>query len=334
MPLAELDILDFVAMTATVQEFHYPELPIYDFLFPTSEETDGGRYFAYDLLKASRDIAQPTSPGAPSKNVALQAVGQKSGQMIRLAESKTLGGEMLANLRAMGRRSRERAAIKVAQEQRDLHRRNRRFKEYAAAKMLTGTLTISADDVKATLNYGIATAHKPTASASWATAGTDIPGDIRTWKRLIRQNSGYEPTHAICNEGVMKNLMANTAVKEYLGEGAYKAQVGRNGAITEFMGLTIHVWDHGYVPSGGSFTRFIADDKFIITPEPDGSWCKELVGSEYVAQPGSDELTEAFGEYSTAEIMRDPAGVKTIVGDNFIPAMPVPDAVVYADVTP
>lgn len=335
MGLGELSILSHVSLTAAVQEFKYgPADELATFFCPNPQPTDGGDSFKYDVLKADRDMAAPTVAGAPSKRVALQAVDQKSGRCIHVKEHKALDGDTLANLRQAGNRRREVAQRKIGQELMLLQRRSARLRNYAVAQMLTGTLAISEDDVKASIDYDVDSTHKPTASASWATSGTDIPTDIRTWKRLVMKDSGYTPTHAWCNEGVMAYLMANTAVKEYLGTGAYKAQIGATGQITEFMGLTWHVYDLGYIPSGGSFTRYIADDKVVLTPDPDGQWCNLQEGSTMIHPYGETDLVEAFGKHAYSLFKDDPAGVQIHTGDVFFPCLYIPDAVVYADVTP
>jgi len=335
MPLGEVqELLDHVTMTAVIQEFRYANLQLADFFCPNPEETKGGDSFAYDILKASRDTAAPKTPGAPSKRVALTPVGDKSGRCIHMAEHKMLDGDRLANVRKMGSRERERVENYVARELRDLERRRRRLRELAVALMLTGTLTISEDDVKASVDYEMDSNHQPTAAASWATSTTDIPDDLDTWIDLVEKDSGYTPEHAWINRKIMRYMMDNTKVKEFLGTAEYKAQVGKLGYIREFHGLTWHIYSQGYVPSGGSFTRYIADDKLILVPQPSPEWVNILNGSTMIANLTSEDLVEVFGEYSHALLEKDPAGYKAIVGDTFIPALFVPDAIVYADVTP
>ena len=334
MPLGEVqELLDYVTMTATVDEFRYRQLKLAEFFAPSPARTKGGDSFVYDIRKASRDTAAPKAPGAPTKRVALRPVGQKSGRCIHLGENKMLDGDRMANVRKMGARERESLQVYVAGEQLDLDRRRARYRELAAALMLTGTLAIAEDDVIASVDYEIAATHKPTAAVSWATSTTDIPADIDTWVDLIEKDSGYTPEHTWCNRTVMRYLMHNAKVQSFLGTGDYRAQVGKWGYIREFHGLTWHVDGSGYVPAGGSFTRYIANDKLVLCPEPDPSWVNFLEGSTMIANLSAENLVEVFGKYSHAVVETDPAGYKAIVGDTFIPALFVPDALVYADVT-
>lgn len=335
MPLGELqEMLDYVTLTETVRDFKFPKLELADFFCPNPEETKGGDAFTYDISKASRDVAAPSSPGAPSKRVALTRAGQKSGRCIHSKEHKPLDGDRLANVRAMGSRERVKLQTYIAGELLDLTRRRARLRELAVSQMLTGTMVIDEDDVKATLDYSISSSHKPTAEASWAEIDTDIIADLDVWIDLIEKDSGYTPEHVWCNRTVMRYLMRNTGVKEYLGEGAYKAQVGQLGFIREFYGLTWHVYGKGYIPAGGSHTRYIADGKMALVPDPDPSWVNILEGSTNIANITAQELVEVFGRYSHSLLEADPAGYKAMVGDTFIPILRVPDAVVYADVTP
>lgn len=335
MPLGEVqELLDHVSMTAVIEEFRYKNMELADFFCPNPEDLKGGDSFAYDILKASRDTAAPKTKGAPSKRVALMPVGRKAGSCIHMAEHKMLDGDRLANVRQMGSRERERAENYIARELRDLDRRRRRLRELAVAQTLTGTLTIDEDDVKATVDYEVDANHKPTASVSWATNSTDIPDDLDTWIDLIEKDSGFTPEHAWINRSVMRMLMDNTKVKDFLGTSEYKAQVGKLGYIREFHGLTWHIYSQGYVPAGGSFTRYIADERLILCPTPSPEWINILRGSTMIANLSAEDLVEVFGEYSHAILEQDPAGYKAIVGDTFIPALFVPDALVYADVTP
>jgi len=333
MPAGELSgLFNHVTRTATVREFVFGEYQLSNFYGGNVRRTKSGDLAEWDILKADRDRAKISQPGAPSHRVALRPAGKQMARCVHSPEHVMLDGDYLENLRALGQDDAN-AELYIAQEQQKLADRQAALKEWLFSQMLTGSAVFTQDDAKITINYRMASGHKPTASASWATSTTDIPADIRTWKALIRQDSGREPAHAWCNETVMGYLMANDNVKDLLGDGAYKAQVGRQGRITEFMGLTWHVYDNGYVPSGGSFTKYIADDKLFITPEA-GDWVAVQEGSTQIKPLGATQLLRVWGRHSWVELESDPAGYKLGVGDVFLPVLPVPDAIVYADVTP
>jgi len=335
MGLGELSVLDHVSLTAAVEQFKYGNLTVlHDFFVSGSPpRTDGGDAFRYDVLKANRGVAKPKAPGAPTKRVALTAVGTKSGTCIHAGEHKMLSGDIVVRLREPGTRQ-VNAKAQLARELLSLDRRRARFRNLAVAQMLTGALAINEADVVASVDYGVSESHKPTAQTSWAGEDTDIFGDLDAWIDLIEKDSGYTPVHAWCNRTVMRFLMNSAQVKEFLGDGDYKAQIGKWGYIRELHGLTWHVYGAGYVPDGGSFTRFIADDKLILCPEPDGEWCDVIEGSTMIRPLDAQDLVEVFGKHAYTILEADPAGYKLCDGDCFIPALFVPDAIVYADVTP
>ncbi len=334
MGLGELDVLDYIAMTAAVEQFKYGnETRLVDFFCPGPAQRINGEAFAYDIEKASANVATPKASDAPSKRVALAPMGQVAGRCIVVAEHKMLPGALLAGLREPGTR-RTNAQAQIARELRDLDRRRARFRNLAVAQMLTGTLTIAEDDVKAAVDYKVAGTHKPTAQASWATAETDIPADLDAWIDLVEKDSGFTPTHAWCNRSVMKYLMNNTKVKDFLGTADYKAQIGRDGYITSFHGLTWHIYGATYTPKGGSATRYILDDKVILAPDPTTDWVDLLEGSTMILPLGETQLQEVFGMHAYTVLKADPAGYQITDGDVFIPRLKVPDAIIYADVTP
>lgn len=334
MGLGELDVLNYVAMTAAVQEFKHRQLQLSAFYAPaTPERTDGGDAFMYDILKADRDVAAPKAAGAPSKRVPLLPAGQVQGRCIHVGEHKFLSGNLLSGLRAAGSRQRN-SQQRLGQELFALDLRQQKLRELAFALMLTGTMAIAEDDVIASVDYKVDSTHKPTAGTSWAMNTTDIPADLDTWIDLIESDSGFDVAHAWVNRSVMRMLMNNTKVKEFLGTADYRAQVGKAGYIVNFHGPTWHVYTNGYIPAGGSFTRFIADNKVILTPEPGPEWENIVEGSTQILPLGETQLQEVWGKHAYTVLESDPAGYKSIVGDTFIPKLGVPDAIVYADVTP
>ena len=334
MGLGELSILNRSTLTATVNAFRYPELKLTARFGGLTDRTKGGDTAEWDIRRKANKKGKPKSPGAPSKRVALDPIGHRVTRCIHFAEHKMLDGDRMENLRQIGTDAEQMVQDYIAQEQLGLARRDANLREWALSQMLTGTLTIAEDDEIASVDYGVSATHKPTASVSWDTVTTDIPADVRTWKRLIRRDTGFDPALALVNEGIMTMLLKNTIVKEFMGTGEYKAQIGQFGYIVRFMGLEWIVIDDGYDTDAGVFTSFVADDKVVLTPAPSKDWMGVIEGSTKVPTDDKANLVSAFGKYSYKTVQEDPAGVKVIVGDTFIPALYVPDAIVYADVTP
>ena len=272
--------------------------------------------------------------GAPAKVVALEVVAHRMAKCLKRFDSKLLSGDFLNNLRNQGTRQKNARAL-LTREQESLSRRNAYAREYCVAKALSGTLTIAQADVKATMDYGIASEHKPTASVSWATSTTDIPADLVAWKRLVEEDSGYSAGYAFANDSVLQYLLKNENVKDMLGESALREQIAQSGAINAFMGLEWIFYNSGYRDAEGTFVPFIPNDTVILTPAMAG-WCAMQVGSTMIPSGGGagNDLAEVNGRYSYAVVETDPPGVKLFCGDCFLPVITIPGAVVYADVTP
>ncbi|GEM_PF-2070822 len=337
MGLGELEILNHVTLTAAADQFRYgKETEIVDFFCPPGQaraRTDSGTAFAYDILKASCQVAKPKAEGAPSKRVALTPAGQVSGRCISMAEHKMLDGAAILNLREPGTRQ-VNAKSRIARELKDLDRRRARLRNFAVAQMLTGTLTINEDDIKASVDYKVTGTHIHNAAASWATAGTDIPAHIDGDVELMEKDSGFTPLHALCDREVMRSMMANTAVKSFLGQADYVAQIGKLGFIQNFHGIIWHVLSGGYRNTAGAFVPWIAAGHVVYCPDPSPDWVDIIEGSAMINPLGATDLVEMFGQHSYTILSSDPAGYKLVNGDTFIPKLTVPDALIYVDTTP
>jgi len=334
MPLGQLSVLQYSSLTAMVRAFRYPDLQLSARFGGLVERTKGGDTAEWDILRKANQRGHIKAPGAPSKRVPLHPAGHRATRCLHYGENKMLDGDRMENIRGLGTDTQAVMEEYVGSEQEGLAMRDNRLREVAISQAMTGTLAMTDDDTIVSVDYGVDATHKPTASASWATAGTDIPADIRAWKRLIRRDSGFNPALAFCNEDIMTKMMANTAVKEFLGAAEYKAQVGQTGYIVRFMGLDWIVYDDGYDTDAGVFTPFIAADKVLFTPAPSKEWFRVIEGSTKIPTQNKETLVSVFGKHSYRTVVDDPAGIKLIVGDRFIPALVVPDAIVYADVTP
>ena len=154
------------------------------------------------------------------------------------------------------------------------------------------------------------------------------------WAELIEKDSGYAAADAYVNRNTMAYIIKNTAVQNLLGQGTVREQVAESGHISHFMGLDWHMYNAGYIDANGDFQRFIPDDKVVILPRED-VFGRLQFGSQMIpAGNGSNDLVKVFGAFSYAVVQTNPPGINLYVGKNFLPVLTVPDAVVYADVTP
>jgi major capsid protein E len=327
----ELDVLNYQVMTKTVGEFQHPNLMLTG-RFP--EDVIDGIQARWDVLKPSRTKAGFRVPNQAASKLDMMSVDTKSATCLLMNLEKALDEAALGWLREPGTSEQNNARGLITREQADLEARIAYTVEWAVSQALSGTLAVTVGGVSRSIDYGIDATHKPTASTSWATATTDIPDDVGAWAELIEKDSGYAAADAYVNRNTMAYIIKNTKVQNLLGQGTVREQVAENGHITHFMGLDWHVYNAGWIDSAGDFQRFIPDDKVVILPRED-VFGRLQSGSQMVpGGSGSNDLVKVYGAFSYAVVQTNPPGVNLYVGKNFLPVVTVPDAIVYADVTP
>jgi hypothetical protein len=327
----ELDVLNYRVMTKTVQDFAHPNLVLTG-RFP--EEIIDGIQARWDVLQPSRQTAGFRVPNQAASKLDLMSVDTRTATCLLMNLEKALDEAALGWLREPGTAEQNNARGLITREQADLEARIAYTVEWACARALSGSLTVRIGGVDRTLDYGLDATHKPTAAASWASDDTDIPADVGAWSELVERDSGYAAADAYVNRNTMAYLVRNTQVQNLLGEGTVREQVGSAGQVTHFMGLDWHVYNAGYIDSDGTFQRFIPDDTVVILPR-ENVFGRLQTGSQMIpAGGGAEELVKVYGGFSYAVVQTNPPGVNVYVGRNFLPVVTVPDAVVYADVTP
>ena len=329
MDIGSVEVLDYKVLTGTLANFKHPEL-LGVTLFPTTKID--GQLASWDVYSPSRVTGNFRVPGAPATKVDLVKVASRTAALAPVLLEKALDDMALSWLRTGDAAAGDSARAKITREQADLDRVLEYTKEYAAWKALSGTFAVNQADVKFTVDYGLRATHKPTASASWATSSTDVIGDIKAWKALVQADCGYTPTDAYCNESVMDYLMTNDDVTSFLGEGTLREQVGQRGYITRFMGLEWHVYNAGYIDASGNFQKFVGDDKLYMVAA-DAPFGSIISGSQEIPA-GFSQTRRVNGKFAYSAVETNPPGVKIFVGENFLPVIYIPDAIVAADVTP
>ena len=329
MNYGELEILHHKVLTATVSDFKFDSL-LGVKLFPL-QQIDGITA-RWDIVSPSRQKGAFRIPGEPATRVELEKVSSRTATCILMLLEKALDEATLAWLRLAGEEDVASARARITAEEVELARRIQLAKEWTVWQALTGTLVIDQENLKLTVDYGLDESHTPTAEASWATTTTDIPTDVRDWKKLVAQDSGYVAGDAFVNEGVMAYMMKNENVKDVIGETSLKEQLAQEGYITRFMGLNWHVYDAGYLDASDTFHSFIPDDTVIIVPGQK-VYGRMQVGTQEVPT-GFSETVRVYGRFAYAVTQANPPGVNLYVGENFLPVVTLPGAVVSADVTP
>lgn len=223
----------------------------------------------------------------------------------------------------------------------DMMRRHYHEKiEYLVVSSLLDNQSVTVGGATVTPDFGLPVAHDATVGTSWATASTDIDGDIEAVKRLVAEDSGRAVRRVLCGRNIFSYLRKNTALKQWFTarEGApqtYDKMFGET--ITGLMGLDWTTFRHGYINGGGTWTPYLPDDKIIVIPEVSQDWYQRHRGS--VRYPttvygGVSDFAETFGVAAWSRLKDNPPAAWYFqrYAELCIPVFPSAYAVV--DVTP
>ena len=181
--------------------------------------------------------------------------------------------------------------------------------------------------------------------ASWATAGTDIIGDMHALKKAARKLTGYPLRNAFYGENILDYLLGNDKLKEFLNRNPAMQTALIAGDIPNgLFGLNwIPFYEAFYKDSGGTLRDWWGGDIICFTPNASPDWWDWLLGSYEVptelgiasdASAALANFSTTHGMFSYASITTDPPGIKHNAGDTFLPTLKVPGAIFIADVTP
>lgn len=133
----------------------------------------------------------------------------------------------------------------------------------------TGTITLSDNAQSFEYDYLLdAATQKVNASADWATASTDIIGDIVKVVEDAKAR-GVNITRAVCNSSVAKNFRTNTAIKNAVyvfANGTVPVTTARAlDYIYNETGVRFYVYDNVYVnAANGQTVKYIPDDTVVF----------------------------------------------------------------------
>jgi hypothetical protein len=323
-----MDIFRTEVMVGLVEKFPRPELLGLKIAKP---EMIPGQVAKWDVMKRGRDMAEFNVPGAEANIVSLMGRERKTQTMAYIREKKTLDALTMYWLRRPGEESKQYAERAVLDELDDLDKRVSNRIEWMVWQMMTGTMTYNGNNVQFTVDYGLASTHKPVLanSAKWNLVNDADPiNDLRRWKSLIEEDSGVSPDTVYLTSKQMGNLVANSKVRDLL-----KATFGGTGGVVsrikELIMLDLNLelveYNAGYVPEGGSFTRFIDEDHIIMTAGDD--FCNLQYGASL-----DHKAKGKPGKFSKSWEEEDPSARVILIEVYCLPVLKKVENIVYAKV--
>ena len=308
--MPDLEILKQTVLTGIIQKFVAPPENIGRSLFSVVSHPE--TVAEWDVIKGSRQRGAPTLPNREGKLVNPLGVGKRSASFIYFREKKAFEPTTLRWLRTPGELARANAEAAVRREVTDLNQRLERLVESYCWDALKGTITINETDVKATVDMGFDSSHKPTAGTLWSdTLNADIIGDVKAWKKILVEDSGYPATDVYANSTTMEYAYQNDGLRE-LWTDKRKDQYFEDGEVTVRPLCGAKDINDGYIIMLSGASRPF---ELIEGPSAD-----------------HDAPNGHTGKFSKSWIDRDPSAQFVLLEYHFLPIVKYVDQVIYAQV--
>lgn len=326
-------------LTTAVNEMKPPDMKVYNRLFRGREHLEPTDRLAIEIISGSQRVL---------KNVSIYAaatVTEKTGRKIitltapRLATKRHVATAELNALRAYGQQvGAEMMQTRIAREQRDMRNEHDRTLEFWACNAMKGII-YDADMTTELVNYNMADTHTPvlTGADLWTNAAGDPIKTLRSWKRLIEQDSNASITGwlAFVGYSAMDALLANTAVLNLL-----KYEKGRKIAeeedVARLAKTEIVEYSSTFMDAKDNRQNFIGPEHCMLI-----GLCDDLVDTPY-APVVDDEAPNGVGNigaagagvlyFSKSWPEKDPSGRWIKVEGRPLPVLQRPGAVVYGKV--
>jgi hypothetical protein len=274
--------------------------------------------------------------------MALNGVGKNSVKLGVVRVSKNLKASLFRKLRTPGTEQEQKnAAWQIAKEEREFARAFDRTEEYWMASALQGSIAAQVGDVTiSAINYGIPAgnqfAHNHGTPAlncgDWRDESTDLHEAIERIKDAARQATGYELTRAYVSGSMKASMLKSESFRDFVDGSPTGEAAAKEGSLGRFSGLNWFAVDHSY-KVGSTVTRYLAKNKVIFTPEPDGEWAFMRYGSLEVPADDDEGFNEVLGRSSYAMMQKDPPALTLVAGLAALPVIPKPGAIVLATVS-
>ena len=323
----------------------------------------GGRKTSYDIFNNTRRIASPRAPGVANARREPQVVGNVDVIFPRAAETIPLLDETLLNFRNLGGPAEGQLSASaeryITKQEMYLGQRFENIIEFQAAAMLRGqyVFTVQNDDLfhdftgtGHTIDFKIPAGNKDglnmlgggnLITGPWATDSTDILKQLHAISAAMQQLYGVGLSHILCNSDVWTDVLRNDSMQEVAGSANRvfeKQEVDENRQFTARLHaapwVEWHIMDHVLeTGSSNTTTKMLADDHASFLPEPSTDWVEYMDGSEIVTEGPGGVRAERAGFYPNAYATHDPSGWDLCAVQNGLPALYVPNAIAYGDVS-
>ena len=333
--------------------------PLPDAYYTVNRNVSGDSV-GFDSEAGERQAAPYTDRTSPSRNVVIDGMTQSVWKIPTVKLNASVNPNVLQNLRAPGGTTMQKNGQgEVARRVGKLNKKIENTRLVASHYMLLGggkiwydsdgNLLYNTTGSVATIDCGIPAGNLTRGlrmdgstriiSATWATAGTDIAGDMEALLLTALQRYGAPIDTIVYGANIFGHICANTAVKSWLASNAALAGAFTNLAIPNgFLGVPTWIKGAGsfWNDSTGTNRTFVGANDIVCLPAPNSNWLENVEGSFMV--PNGPEVygslldanasfVEVTGKFAYAGKTLDPPGATMFAGDTFLPFVKVPEAI-------
>jgi len=337
------DIFSTRTMLRAIEEANAPTTFVLSTLFNTVEVSPS-EYVDIDIVKGTRKVAPFVSPVVEGRVVASDGYTTRTYKPPYVKPKRaTSAGELLKRSPGedpySGRSPQERAMEKLAKDLMELDDYITRREELMAVEAITtGKVVCQGDGIDEIIDFGMSTSHNVTLTGAslWSDANSDPLGDIATWARLIRKDSGINPNILIGATDAIDALLEHAGIRESLdtrridlglidpGEwtngATYVGDLKAGGAV-----VGIYSYDEWYQDENGNAKAIFPDGQVVLTS----------TNAEFRRNFGAIQDVEAMASlmrYPKSWVTEDPSARWVMVQSAPLPAPHQIDAIVTAAV--
>lgn len=238
-------------------------------------------YVDIDIVKGKRRMAPFVSPIIGGKTVERQGYSTNTYKPVLVAPDMITTAQDLLK-RAAGENiygagsPDERAAEQLGRDMAELDNLITRREEWMCAQALfTGQIQMIGEGVNESVNFGLAASHNITLTSGdlWTADTSDPLGDLRTWRRLIIQDSGVSPDIVVMGSDAIDAFLNNAKVLSALDNrrvdlgqivpSALPNGVTYYGYIRE-AGVDIYGYDEWYLDDAGVEQPMVPTQKVLM----------------------------------------------------------------------
>lgn len=274
-----VDLFHWRSMTEAINEIQAPPSFLLDKVF-TQRRQALAEDIDVDIVIGGKNLAPFVSP--IEEGIVVDKLGRKmqSIKAPRIRLKKELAAAELMTVRAPGAELYVPGggnidaykAQKIGAELQDLLSQITRTKEWMAAQALQGKLTVAQENLAFEIDFLLPDDHKAvlTSTDLWSDTTNSNPiKNIRTWKSLVANATGFTADIAICGSSVAQALIDHPKVQAVIkttsgiAAGALSLEQAGN-YVGRLAGVDIFEYSAEYTDVSGVAQKFIPDNSFIL----------------------------------------------------------------------